>query len=694
MAQTYDERKAREGQRINAQSAAGRDIGDIPKCKNTRRRNSCRDDLERFCLTYHRPAFYLPFSADHRRAIAKIEAAVMEGGLFAWAMPRGSGKSRLCQVACEFALLYGWRSFVLLAAAEDGLADQSLDAIKVALETNDLLLADFPEVCYPVRRLGRISHRCKGQTYAGGTPTYIGWGEGDVVLPTIQGSKASGSVIRAKGLSASIRGITHTRPDGTTVRPDLAIVDDPQTDVSARSASQCNLRETLVTRAVLELAGPDVSMAGVCPCTVIQTGDVADRLLDRTLFPEWQGERMKLVYRMPDRLDLWEGPYADLLRKGFEEGGDRGEAAAAFYRTRREEMDAGCVLGWPERKKKGQLSGVQFAMDLKILKPAAFAAEYQNEPLKPAHEQGAARIDPRAASLRLNGVPRGVVPERAGTLTAFIDVQLDLLYYAVCGWEEGFTGHLIECGTYPRQDRPYYRKADARPTLAQATGVSSPEGSIWRGLEVLAEAILTQEWKTGAGAAVPVSRLLVDSGWQTDLVYRFCLQGLGRRYAAVLSPSKGIFISGRKTPMAEWQPRKPEKRGPGWVHRGALPGRPELFLIDANRWKSFVASRLAQAPGEPGAFFLYGDDPREHRLFCDHLAAEYRELRDGVEEWFCLPAKPDNEYLDALAGCAAAASREGVTLTAAGERPAERPAKGRTWRQQYDDARAKTGGRR
>ncbi|MDR0521704.1 MAG: hypothetical protein LBH00_07605 [Planctomycetaceae bacterium] len=80
--------------------------------------------------------------------------------------------------------------------------------IKTWLETNPLLPWDFPEGCYPIKYLERISNRQKGQKYLG-TPTRIEWSADKIVLPTIENSNASGVVISSSGMhgSASVNSI-------------------------------------------------------------------------------------------------------------------------------------------------------------------------------------------------------------------------------------------------------------------------------------------------------------------------------------------------------------------------------------------------------------------------------------------------------------------------------------------------------
>ncbi|MDW8264248.1 MAG: hypothetical protein RMJ52_02835, partial [Gemmataceae bacterium] len=241
-----------------------------------------------------------------------------------------------------------------------------------------LLLADFPEVCYPIQCLDGIANRCAGQLYHG-ERTHIGWTAREIVLPTIPGSKASGAIIKVAGITGRIRGMKYKRADGQTVRPTLVVIDDPQTDESARSLSQCATRESILAGAVLGLAGPGKKISGIMPCTVIRPGDIADNILNRDKHPEWNGERTKLVYAFPTHEKLWQR-YAEIRAESLR-AGRHGEGATEFYRQHQAAMDEGAVVAWPERFNHDELSAIQHAMNLKLQDEAAFFAEYQNEPL-------------------------------------------------------------------------------------------------------------------------------------------------------------------------------------------------------------------------------------------------------------------------------------------------------------------------
>ena len=103
--QTYEEKKNLVRNRNIALALAGRDIGELPPVANPERKVACERDFRLFCENYFPETFSLEWSPDHLRVIAKIERAVLSGGLFALALPRGSGKTSICETACIWAML-------------------------------------------------------------------------------------------------------------------------------------------------------------------------------------------------------------------------------------------------------------------------------------------------------------------------------------------------------------------------------------------------------------------------------------------------------------------------------------------------------------------------------------------------------------------------------------------------------------
>ncbi len=659
---TYEEQKARQAERNAEAVRAAQDIGEIPAVADPDRKARCEASFRDFCETYFPEVFYLPWSPDHLRVIEKIEKAVRTGGLFAMAMPRGSGKTVMCQTAVLWSALIGASPFVCLIAASAERARDLLENIKIWLETNPLLQDDFPEVTYPIQCLERITNRQKGQKYRG-EPTRIDWASDRIVLPTIADSKGSAVVISSSGMKGSdIRGQNHARPDGQVVRPQLVMVDDPQTTESAWSPSQSQRREAILAGDVLGMAGPGRKIAGLMACTVIRPDDMADRLLDREKHPEWQGERTKMVYAFPSNEKLW-ARYAEIRADSLRNDGD-GREATAFYREHRAEMDAGALIAWPERFNKDEASAVQHAMNLRLRDEAAFFAEYQNEPIIEAEGEEMLSADEVAA--KTNGYARGVIPLGVGHLTMFIDVQQKVLFWMLCGWEEDFTGYVLDYGTWPEQRRAYFTLRDVRSTLGRKTPGAGLEGQIYAALDGLTADRLSHAWRREDGAEMRVERCLVDANWgqSTDVVYQFCRQS---PFAGVLLPSHGKFVGASSVPFSEYKRKRGDRVGLHWRVPNTV-GRRQVrhVLVDTNYWKTFVHARLAVAMGDPGCLSLFGRDAKAHRLLADHLTAEYRVktlARDRtVDEWKLRPTRPDNHWLDCLVGCAVAASIQGAAL--------------------------------
>ncbi|MCB9838214.1 MAG: phage terminase large subunit family protein [Phycisphaeraceae bacterium] len=671
--EAYRDRKAREARAL---SLSGRDIGELPEVADLERRRACSRDFRAFCERYFPLTFHMDWSDDHLKVIAKIERAVLEGGLFAMAMPRGSGKTSLCETACLWALLYGHREFVTLVGADEAHAEQMLDAIKAELENSDDLLGDFPEVCAPIRALEGIHQRAAGQLHLG-KQTHIGWTAREIVLPSIDGSAGSGSLIRVAGITGRIRGMKHKRPDGSSVRPSLVLIDDPQTDESARSPSQCANRERVLAGAILGLAGPGQKIAGLMTVTVVRPDDLADRLLDRDKHPAWQGERTKMVYAFPENERLWD-EYARLRADGLRN--ERGiTEATEFYRKHRVAMDAGSVIAWESRFNHDELSAIQHAMNLRLQNEAAFFAEYQNEPL-PEDEPDDELLSADQIAAKANGHQRGEVPIGATRLTMFIDVQGKALFWLVAAWEDDYTGYVVDYGVEPDQKQPpgaHFTLRDIRRTLAHAAPRAGQEGAIYAGLERLAESHLAREWRRDDGAMVRIDRCLIDANWgaSTDVVYQFCRQS---GHASALMPSHGRYVGASSVPFSDYKRKRGERLGLNWrvpVVTGKRAVRHVVF--DTNYWKSFVHARLAVPMGDPGCLSLFGRKPEWHQLLAEHLTSEYRIKTEGrgrtVDEWKIRVDGLDNHWLDCLVGAAVAASMEGAVLFGTDANAVHRP---------------------
>ena len=627
------------------------------------RRARCGPSLLSFCQVYLAARFPLPFSKDHLRIIELLESTITHGDLFAVAMPRGSGKTTLCESAVLWALLYGHRRFIFAIAADAAAAYQIVGSIRAELEYNDEIGEDFPEVCTPVRALRGVARRAEGQAYEDGERTQLVWTKDEVRLP--RDAAGGGSVVRSAGITGRVRGAKATLADGSQVRPDLVLLDDPQTDGSARSPAQSEQRLKTVRSTILGLAGPGQRIACLCACTVIVRGDLADRMLDRKAHPEWQGLACKLMNSMPKRMELWD-QYADILRGDLaaELGGDR---ASAFYLSKRKLMDEGAEPAWAERFADGEVSAIQHAMNLRIIRGVeAFAAEYQNAPLDPTQSTDVEQITPAIVTRKVTVIPAGIVPDDSTELTAAVDIGTHVLWWSVAGWRPGLGGDVIAYGPYPDPGRSYVTAREMRGALGKAH--PGPPDAMWgAALTDLCGRILDRDWPRADGGTMRVRMLLIDSGFgeSTDAVFGFISRSPFRDR---IMPSKGRGIRAGQATISEWTKKPGDRIGDEWRIAGARTRQCRTVMYDADHWKTAVAGRIL-SPAGSGSIGIYAG---QHRMLSDHLSAEVRtrvtangQTRD---QWTLKPGQ-DNHLFDTLVMSAVAASTLGVASSTSEQKP-------------------------
>lgn len=662
-AAAYTAKRERERARNASASESGRDIGELPRIADPKRRARALIDPEFYCTTYFPRRFTRALSDDQRASIKELARVIEEGGTKAYAAPRGDGKTTRAEVMTIWAVLKGKRRFAAFIGATRSAADESLQSIRGEFETNELLLDDFPEVCFPIWQLEGIYNRCKGQLYRG-QPTRMKWSGDLLVLPTIEGSPASGAAICCRGITGRVRGMKYRRADGETVRPDIAIVDDPQTERSANSPQQCRRRLDTITGAILGLAGPGQSIACFVPCTVIVKDDLADQILNPMTQPAFQGVRTKLVYAWATNEKLWED-YSDLRRAGQRDGSLA--ATNKFYKQNRKAMDAGARVAWAERfdADAGELSAIQHAMNLRIDRAATFDAEYQNEPRDPAADDE--RLPTTAAiEQKLSGLPRAKVHLASTVLTAFIDVQQRLLYWGGAAWSPQFTGGLIDYGAWPDQGRANFQYRDTYHTIQKKYPAAGITGAIRSALDALIDELVKREFVREDGAPFRIQKILIDSGNWADVVYQCCRES---PHAALLVPSKGMGIKCDRAPISEWKRHEGQIIGEDWM-LGRVENKRSVRLLtyDTNVWKTRLYRGLATAAGDRGCITLPGEKqhPPDHSMLSAHLTSETRDKTFGrgrtVFVYKLRPEKPDNHLLDVFVGNLVAASLLGCRV--------------------------------
>lgn len=630
----------------------------IPRPRSYSRRAAGRRDLRRFCLCYGRAAFPLPFSPDHDAVIGKLQEAILTGGRFAMAMPRGSGKTTLVIWAVLWAICYGHRRYIVLVACDIDAAKQILDAAKAQLEANPKLHDDFPELCVPARAIEGVPQRAP-RMHTADRPLHMVWSARRLVCPDVERSPSAGVKVEAYGLDGRIRGAFVQKAGGEIERPDLAILDDPQKDKHARSKLEVDKREGVLRGTVLGLAGPGRRIAAVMPCTVICPDDLADRMLSPDRNPEWQSVRTRMVYAWPEAQGTLWAEYAQLRREA-QIGGDPSAAPAhAFYLANRGAMDAGARVGWEHRMHEGEASAIQHAENLLLdVGEAAFEAEYNNAPLSGLSAPYV--LTDRHILAALNGYAPRVIPQRCTILVGFVDINRYGLNWVVCGARRDRCLYVLDYGKHPAGDRRLY--------IGDGSDAGTEEQVVRRGLEELGSALVIgrQYLQEGSGGPRRFDVLLVDcaysgtSGGLDRAVYDFAKHA---RIPATILPARGF---GART----YRPSQKHGRvGDNW-HESESPGKGRFLAFNADLWRAASQKAWLQPVGSAGAISLFGKSPAAHAVFAEQCS---RERLLGIE-----PRGTYDAYLwdeqghewhdlgDCVTGCHVAASYMGADVVSGG----------------------------
>ena len=324
-------------------------------------------------------------------------------------------------------------------------------------------------------------------------------------------------------------------------------------------------------------------------------------------------------------------------------------------------MDAGAKPAWEHNFDASELSAVEHAMRWYLFNRAGFLAECQQEPMEEHLSSG--RMEVIDLVKKLNGRPRGQVPQACQWLTCQVDVHERLLYYHVSAFEPDFTGYRIDWGTEPEQPDRYFSMPTCRLPLADKYPRLGREGAIYAGLEKLLGRLLSASYPRDDGAALPIDLAGVDTGWEQDTVARV-IRALGR--GRQLTGTKGVGLTAASKPFPAYKPEVGAQIGHHW--RVSMAPKIQLLVLnyDANRWKSFYRDRIRVAMGAPGSFSFFGVKAHDEQMYAEHHTVESPVATSGpfgeVEVWKMPTARPDQHLWDCAVGCCILASKLGAKL--------------------------------
>jgi hypothetical protein len=615
----------------------------IPECKNPIRRERALAEPELFLRTYFAEKYSLRFGKEHKCIIQSVVDIAARGGRQAIAAPRGRGKSEIVKGLLVYAVTAKLSRFILPIAATTDLAKALYQDFRRRIGLNELLMEDFPEICWPVRCLEGAPQRA-GKQHIDGKLTKIVWTDDYISLPHVPGSPYGGVKMSYYGLDSAFRG---ANIDGD--RPDFVLIDDPETAESARSIPQIETRESILDRDIAGLASQTGRMGIAVLTTVQKVYSLSAKLTDPKIKPAWNGKRFGLIEAWPVNLELWDEYIA--VRRANQEAGDTfAMGATEFYIANREAMDAGVSMVTDhvnelttDDGRACVLSPIQEAYNkIADTSLSAFKTEYQNDPDPEEQPETTGLTAGRVAS-RVSGMNQGDYHTDTEFVTVGLDVGKYYSHWVKIGWHGNAIGHIVDYGVMET------------PGMMAATNDKAVMTAL---IPALAQ------WRTDITADGKLDFCLIDSGDYTEAIYEFVRQVGGTPFAA----SKG-WDQGRFRLPSEGPGKRPFIEAYA-AHQPAE--RLWLYNVNTEHWKQWTQERFVTATFDDqnqfndGTLSLYAStDRKRHLSFSHHIVAEERREtfvpgRGMIRKWVVL--SKNNHYLDAAALACAAAGVLGVRI--------------------------------
>lgn len=258
-----------------------------PTSVKNKRIAACEHDSEMFARTYLSRHFDKPFCEMHEYVFGRVDApSPPEGKRDALIAPRKFGKTTIINLVLPLqGLAYQRKKFVLLIGESSGAAEGNLATITQELETNELLLEDFPHLAPAVDPKGQM----------------VKWTDRQLVLK-------NHATIVAKGLGSRMRGIKYRH-----LRPDLAIIDDPESPETADTFLKRRRHKRWFGGTFLGLGatGWDVFCIGNLPhhdsliASLVRSKEWVGKMFRAINIPKRQDDRYPIGNTKTDGSPLW-----------------------------------------------------------------------------------------------------------------------------------------------------------------------------------------------------------------------------------------------------------------------------------------------------------------------------------------------------------------------------------------------------
>ena len=250
---------------------------------------------------------------------------------------------------------------------------------------------------------------------------------------------------------------------------------------------------------------------------------------------------------------------------------------------------------------------------------------FRNSWLAEPWEDMATHTDEDMVFERMTDVPELIVPDWTKFLTGGVDVQKNSRYFTVRAWGEYITSQCI-----------YYGHVSSFADI---------------------DRVMNLTYRNAAGDPFVVQLCLVDSGYETDATYDFCIS----------NSEWAMPVKGSNTQMTSHY-KLSEVNRPGHKADGI-----QLIMTDGDKYKDMIASRMHKSNGT-GSWMVHAGTGLE---YARQVTAEHKvNIRSGgkvVQKWVPKSQHIDNHWLDCEVYAMAAADIMGVRTLHLMEQEEQRP---------------------
>lgn len=584
-----------------------------------------------------------PWAAVHILIIKSAQRVIKTGKNGATAAPRGMGKSTILERMCLWAVLSGQRKFVVFVAWKLTKSKESFEGWLDELSSNELLLEYYPELVVFWESTNPL--RLKDMTWADNGEkcgALVNKSSGRIILPGEMG------VLGISSIQTPGRGMKQRISTGAVVRPDLTLVDDPQTTEVADSPDQVDKVIRTIQKDILFLAGHKRRVASLMAVTIIKEDDVAWYFLHNR---EWDAVFSSLVISWPGDWNenksktraLWD-EWNEIRVENLDDEYSR--KAIKFYKENKKELTDGFEVCWKYGYSKDDHEpDAFFATMWKFYRfgEESFASEMQNEPLK----DDSTVFDLSRADI-LNKTDRDrerfVVPEWCKVLVTATDINHYGLHTMTIGFGEDHTGAIIDYRRFDQGGKGIVQKNENQTDRRRHIYMALVEHG--RELEKLkfirkGKVIAPQMW-------------VIDGGYEHETVQQF-VGGDGRKIGLNCSVIRG-FSADRYNPAGKGRIGRPLEN----CHQAeSVMGR--FIAADVDYWRETFLRMFLGPFGVPGGLTIFAGNHRElaTQLLNEKLSEKF-EAKDGsyLYKWKTIPGWHD--WLDAGVYCCVAAVFGGI----------------------------------